>query len=362
MTSYTATGSFHVSDGQIIGPDGSAFIARGVDILQGNEPSVSTLESDLPGINFVRYAIYDYADPSALSAFVNSLTSQGIVVELEDHTNSTGTNAGGSEGTIYTGQQLTTELNWYSSVGSGFKDNAYVWFGTDNEPSETDSSGNTDPAALSTWQEETYNAVRDTGNTSPILLEANSSGASGTNVGYTASDYAGMTNVVWDVHYYGWVSGYSTDQSTVSSTLSDMIAGAQQITSADGTIPIIIGEYGNSTDGSTIDANASEVITAVQDSGYGSAAWGFADWNADGLLSSSGGLSSYGQEVAAFIAAGASDPSTSSSSRRSSSSSSSSSAGTTASANESVILAGSASSLVELQRKHMDHYEQRRRG
>ncbi len=97
------------------------------------------------------------------------------MVELEDHNNGA-RNAGGGEGQIFTGATLTNELNWYSSIASAFKDNPYVWFGTNNEPSEIDDSGNTNPAALSAWQQQTVQAVRNAGNTNPVMVEMNSLG------------------------------------------------------------------------------------------------------------------------------------------------------------------------------------------
>jgi hypothetical protein len=306
MTDGAATGSFYVAGGKIVDPSGSAFVAHGVDVLQGNQPSASTLQSDFPGVNFVRLAVYDYSNQSDLASYVNSLTSNGMVVELEDHTNSTGQDAGGNAGQIYSGQQLSDELNWYSSMASTFKDNANVWFGTNNEPAETDSSGNNNPSALSDWQKETYDAIRGAGNNNPVLMEAVTGGADATNVGFNASDYAGMTNVAWDIHYYGWMSNFSTDEGTVASTLSGIAAAAQQITSADGTMPVIVGEYGNSTDGQNVDDNGSQVVSAVQDSGYGSVAWAYMGGNADGLINDDGSLSSLGQEVASYIASGAS--------------------------------------------------------
>nr|WP_294527671.1 cellulase family glycosylhydrolase [uncultured Rhodopila sp.] len=307
---YAATGAFYTTAGQIIGPNGSPFVARGIDVMEGNQPTLSQLQSDFPGVNFVRLAIYDFASPAALLSYVNSLTAAGIVVELEDHSNSNGSNAGGGSGTIFTGSQLTTELNWYSSIATAFKANPYVWFGTNNEPSEIDSSGNTDPAALSTWQQQTYNAVRATGNTSPIMVEMNGGNTpSSFGQGYTPSVYAGMTNIVWDVHYYGWLTNYSTDQATVTANLAADIAQSQTLTSANGKVPVIIGEYGNSTNGSTVDANGNQVISAVQNSGFGSAAWAWGTgYPADGLTTASGGLSSYGQQVATWIAAGGTVP------------------------------------------------------
>ena len=305
MSGTTSTGAYHTSNGQIIAPNGAAFVARGVNVMEGNNPSAAVLQQDFPGINFVRLAVYNYESPDTLLAYVNDLTSHGIVVELEDHNNNAG-GAGGSQGQIFTGQALTTELNWYSAVGAAFKNNPNVWFGTNNEPSSTNASGQNDPAALSHWQAQTVQAVRDAGNNNPVLIEANSWGPGGTNVGYDPAAYANLHNVVWDIHYYGWLSKYSTDQATVSSTLSGMISDTRQITSADGTMPVIIGEYGNSTTGTTFDANGTQVITAVQQSGVGNVAWAWYPGSpGDGLNDGGNGLSAYGQQVAAGIAAAA---------------------------------------------------------
>ncbi len=75
------------------------------------------------------------------------------------------------------------------------------------------------------------------------------------------------------MHYYGWISGYSTSQSTVANTLSNIVSDAQKLTSADGTVPVLIGGYGNGTTGVAIDANGAQVVAAVLQSGLGSAAW-----------------------------------------------------------------------------------------
>ena len=299
--------SYQVSNGQIIDPNAQVFVARGIDVMEGNQPSAALLQQDFPGINFVRLAIYDYASPTALTSYVNDLTSHGIVVELEDHANSNGSNAGGSQGQIFTGQELTNESNWYSSIASAFKDNPLVWFGTDNEPSEYDASGTFNPTALSDWQLQTYNAIRNAGNTSPVMLEANGWSSNGAPVmlqGYNASDYAGMKNVVWDPHYYGWLTNYSTDQTTNNNFIAQLIQQVQQITSADGKIPVIFGEYGNSTTGLSIDANGNQVIQAVLNSGVGNVAWAWGTGNpGDGLTNADNTLSAYGKLVAAGIAA-----------------------------------------------------------
>lgn len=310
MSQYNATGQFYVQNGTIVDPNGNSYAARGVAVTTIAQPSADTLKSDFPGINFVRLPVWNYTDPSALANYVNSLTQAGIVVEIENHDNGTD-GKGGASGQIFTGNQLAKESNWYSSLGSAFKNNPMVWFGTANEPSETDSNGNADAPALSQWQKATYNAIRNTGNTNMIMLEANAgtdnNGNPVVSQGYDASQYAGMTNVAWDVHFYGWQTNYSQDQNANNNFVSAMAHDAQQITSANGTVPVIVGEFGNSTSGFGLDPNGYQAVQAVLNSGYGFAAWMDADGGpGDGLTVNNGtGLSAYGQQVAQAIANGA---------------------------------------------------------
>jgi hypothetical protein len=299
----SGTGSFSIAGGQIIGPNGQPFIGRGINVYDSQMSAVSTgsngapLTSVFPGINLVRLNVFSYQDPSYYQTFIRQMTALGIVVELEDHTNNAG-NAGGGAGTVFSGSQLTSELDWYASVAGAFAGNPYVWFGTDNEPSENPSA-----AALSTWQGQTYDAIRNAGNTSLVLIEMNCGNTpSSCGQGYTSSVYAGMTNIVWDAHYYGWVVGYSTDVNVIAQSLSGNAQAAQQITSADGVVPVIFGEYGVSTDGQNTDPNGTQVVTVVDQSGFGSMAWGWDPGENDDLTDGSNNLTSYGQQVAQFIA------------------------------------------------------------
>ena len=300
------TGQFQVENGEITSPNGSVFTARGINVSDLQMGDASQILADFPGINFIRLNVYSYQSPSAYAAFIQTMTSHGIVVELEDHTNSTGSDAGGATGTAFTGSQLTNELNWYSSIASAYASNPYVWLGTDNEPPS---------GGLSTWQQETYNAIRNTGNNNPILIELPGGGSPNqtiTSYGMNPSVYTSMTNIIADAHFYGWDSNYGTNQATVDAVLTNLVQGAQTITSANGTVPVIIGEYGPSTNGSTTDANASEVVQAVQQSTAtsGAVAWGYDAGVNDNLTNGSGTLTSYGQEVAQWIASAssASDP------------------------------------------------------
>ena len=306
MSGTASGGQFKTANGQIIDPNGKSFTAEGLNVYDAQMGDAAQILADFPGVNFIRLNVYSYQDPSAYASFIQTMTSKGIVVELEDHTNSNGSDAGGGSGTVFTGSQLTNELNWYSAVAGAYANNPYVWFGTNNEPPNNPSS-----AALSTWQQQTYDAIRNAGNNNPILMELVGGGNPGTigaGAGMTASDYASMTNIIWDLHYYGWVSGYSTNQSTVDSALSSAVSAAQTITSANGTVPVLIGEYGPATDGTNTDPNGNQVLQAVQSSATsgqtaGAVAWGWNSGANDNLTDGSGNLTTYGQEVAQWIAA-----------------------------------------------------------
>src|SRR5271167_1823951 len=111
----SGTSQFSTSNGQIVDPNGNVFTARGINVYDNQMGDASQILQDFPGINFIRLNVYSYQSPSAYASFIQTMTSHGIVVELEDHTNSTGSNAGGASGSAFTGQQLTNEMNWYSS-------------------------------------------------------------------------------------------------------------------------------------------------------------------------------------------------------------------------------------------------------
>ncbi|MBS0642138.1 MAG: cellulase family glycosylhydrolase, partial [Proteobacteria bacterium] len=178
------------ASGRIIAPDGSVFVPRGIGVMENQEPSVETLRATFPGINFVRYAMYDYPPPERIASWVTSLTNAGIVVEIENHNNGTGANWGGGQGNVFAGQQLNNESTWYAKQAAYWKGNGGVWFGTNNEPA---GNGN----ALSQWHQATYDAIRATGNNTVVMIDP----AGGYNASQlTASVYAQMTNVAWDIH------------------------------------------------------------------------------------------------------------------------------------------------------------------
>jgi hypothetical protein len=288
-------GAFHVANGQIIGPDGKVFIARGFNIyddLIGG--ALDQILAVYHGVNFIRVGIHSYQPPSSYS-FVNAFTSKGIVLEFEDHPDAGGDQDAGPPG------GLSAELAWYSAMAQAFKGNPFVWFGTFNEPKPT--------SGLSQWDQQIYNAVRSTGNNTIIMVEPSGSRPNNLQQALNAGTFAGMTNIVWDPHVYGYQNGFSSDPSSVQANIDGMVAAAQRIQSRDGLVPVIIGEYGISTDGTSEDPNGVATVTGVIQTGardlnpIGSAAWA---WNPGGTSDhlTNGGASvtdPYGTMLQIFI-------------------------------------------------------------
>jgi hypothetical protein len=319
-TAPPPSGGFRVSNGLILDPDGKPFRARGINLYEDQMSAVSTSASVtplltlFPGTNFVRVASYPQHNhpPSYYAPFVAQLSAKGIVVLFEDHS--------GISKPPYTGAALSAELAWYSAMAAAFKNNPFVWFGTFNEP-----GNGTDLAAIATQEAAIYNAIRGAGSNTIILMELPSGGNPGLigiqSKGYdgkgpmTPSLYASMTNIVWDLHQYGWGSKYSLDPAVVKAALWGSVAAcsgvlaAQSIRSADGLVPVIIAEFGNSTDGATLDANGAIVCQTVGTCGLGFAAW---VWALIGpyqdVLTSYGQLTDYGKQIAGLIAKAAATP------------------------------------------------------
>lgn len=303
-----ANGRFGIlKNGVIHGPDGSEFIGRGINVMQGDLSDAADRIPELfPWITAVRVPLYrdalgNFPTGAQLAADVRKLTSKKIVVVLEDHTNNANNgDAGGGAGTVFVGTDLDREQAMYQDVFRFFKDDAYVWGGTNNEPPGSD------PVALANWQLTTVNTIRSTGNENPVLLEISGYDVNTINAGMPQSVYSQMYNTIWDVHFYGGNSHLSTDQGVVDQTLSEQAVAAQKITSKGGVVmPVWIGEFGNSQDSHTIDRNADQTIKAVLTGPYSYTAWAWGNGNpGDGLLSG-GNLSAYGKQVAAGIDAAA---------------------------------------------------------
>lgn len=282
-----AAGQFTVENGQIIGPNGQPFVAKGINIYDSQVGDLSQILQTDPEINMIRLAVQDpsTANMSQIQQFINTATSDGIVVDVEDHV---------SNQTTASGCGLAQQESWYSQLAAANKDNPYVWFGTPNEPTGSAS-------AIATQEQGIYNAIRSAGNNNMVLLEVNAATPENS-LGSEASIYQSMTNVAWDQHFYGWMPTQLGE--SASSALSNIVSSDEAFSDTQGSIPVVIGEYGPSTDGNTVDSNAEQVVDAVQSSGLGSLAFAWNTGVGDTMTSGCGALTSWGQEVKNYIDSG----------------------------------------------------------
>jgi hypothetical protein len=209
---------------------------------------------------------------------------------------------------------LTEESHWYAGLASAFANNPYVWFGSMNEPQGAYGAAE---AAVSFQQLATDNAIRAAGNSNIIMFEcgvgSGNPGTIGARFGMTASTYATMTNIVWDLHQYNWMNHNSTNQAMADANLLGAAStgrgfrAAQTITSADGLVPVLVGETGLYS-GSTNETGGEQILAADFGATYtaGTAVWHWYPSNWDNLTDNAGHLNAYGQLIAGYITRAAS--------------------------------------------------------
>lgn len=323
------TGAFQIKNGQILDPNGSVFNAAGVNIYWNTTTMAQLCPTaactpflqNFPHVNFVRMVWENGYNQTGMEPYVGYLTALGIVVDIGDF------NISPSQPPA-AGTTLTAQTAWYSGLASTYKNNPYVWYESQNEmygPGSTVASN----------EQILYNTVRAQTSTGIVFLGFPGGGNLGT-VGINANIYVNgiftgpmpastftpMSNIVWDLHFYAFLvnkieGSYSTDIPTIQTVLTGSIpnaygvSAAQTLTSADGTVPVIVGEFGNSTTGQSLDPDGAELVTATatypSDSGYaafavGTYAIGVTCCNA--LTDGSSNLTSpYGAQVQALISA-----------------------------------------------------------
>lgn len=313
----SGTGHFVARNNTILDPNGNPYKGSGMNVSNSQFDSVATnsaaqpLTSLFPNVSIVRLAFFgnnsqNFSDPNVqpgsttVNNFITRLTSNRIVVIVENH-------AFPQAGSVSTGTKLQQEAAWLASYASFYIGNPYVWFQAGpNEPVVNGGVGSQDLVSQEALT--CYNVIRATGNANPIVLEVIGGGVKsylGTSPtsgnGLTPSAYAGMTNIVWDLHQYA--NGITT-QASILADLQDNVRLIQQIRGADpGLVPVLIGEYGPSQDGSGGD-NVNADMPAVQSSGLSTVAWAwFISLSlGDNLTNGNNTLSSYGQQVAGYIA------------------------------------------------------------
>jgi Cellulase (glycosyl hydrolase family 5) len=304
---------FSISNGQIIGPTGQPFTAKGIAVLDSemSTTSAASIISQFPGINSINLAVgadgngYATAQSNAaIIAWVNDATSKGLVVTLSDYVP--------GQPQARSGADLQASLNWYASLAKAFANNPNVWWTTENEV-----GGNLAPE-----EQGIYNAIRGAGNNGLIFMEAQDGNATTTN-GLDPSIYANMTNVGWNIHAYPWeFNTSSTNQADYDNTLKNDVALFQNFAqSANGVMPVLMGEGGNSTSGNGVApddpiVNGKFAVTQaiLDDAGASGGTTGYLMWlhdwhgqagDSDTLVNiSNNTLTDFGAQVAAAIAAG----------------------------------------------------------
>ena len=258
---------YKISGGRIYAPDGTAFRARGVNVcytqawgsgaIDIGRVTPQRLIASLPGLNFVRFACWRGALPSpqdaAVIAWVNALTAAGVVVEIELH---------------YTGNAVAasdaTANAWLSGMAGTFKANPRVWYGTQNEP-------HGGGAAISAMMKGQHDAIRSVGATAPVMLCCGDPMGEITSMDHAA--IAAMSNVVWDMHYYGWMPANGI-------TWAACVAALGAYMSKDGAIPVLCLETGDGGGSSAQDGNWSTVLSQSLNNRDGFAAW-MVNWVSD---------------------------------------------------------------------------------
>ena len=308
----STTSSYHIANGQIIGPNGQPFVVKGLAVLDSEMSTTSpaSIIAQFPGINSINLAVgadgNGYATAQSNAAiinYVNDATSKGLVVTISDYVP--------GQPQVRSGGDLQASLNWYATLAKAFAGNPNVWWTTENEV-----GGNLGP-----MEQGVYNAIRGAGNNGLIFMEAQYGNATSTS-GLDPSIYANMTGIGWNIHAYPWeFNTGSTNQSDYDNTLKSAVSRFQNFAhSADGVMPVLMGEGGNSTSGNSaaVDdriVNGKFAVTqAITDvAGVSGGTTGYLMWlhdwhgypgDADTLVNANGTLTDYGQQVAAAMASG----------------------------------------------------------
>jgi hypothetical protein len=313
---------FSSTSGGIFQKNGSAAKLPGIAVLDaemGSTPCASIL-AGFPNNKVIMLAVgasgngYQTAQPdSAIFAYVDDCVSKGQIVVLSDYVP--------GQPVARTGSDLTNCCAWYGRMAAHYASEPHVMFTTSNEVLD-DGSG-----SLAASHTAIYNAIRGAsagqGNNQVgfIWMESHA-GNPQTTFGLSNATYSAMHKVGWNVHIYPWEFtnlNPSQGQSAYNSQLEGYVNAFQTFaSSADGTMPVLFGECGNSTGGNNAQADdPGGMVTAAwlacaiaggstgaSGKACGSIAW-LHDWfnqgvgDSDTLVNPDGTLTAYGQQVSA---------------------------------------------------------------
>lgn len=271
-TGGAPTGAFSVSGGQLIGPNGSPFVLRGFAIMpDAAVPSPATLATQFPGTNFINWAsgqksgagYTSFLPASNWFSNVDAFLAAGFVTMISDYTP--------GAPSCRTGSDLQGAYDWYAAWATHYATNPNVMFTSQNECFMNGNDFN--------YFRGLYAAIRNaekavTGSVAHMIwMEpgdeqqncSNAGGISGNifNGTFTlgGTTFSGMTHVGYNMHTYPWNypggsqnncggSGNALSDYT-SALVKEVLTYHNAASSADGVMPVIMGEGGNSTGGNS---------------------------------------------------------------------------------------------------------------
>lgn len=274
-------GQFSVQGSTILAPDGSPFVAKGVNVngfnWVWNRRTVDDVGSivDCWRFNLVRVNSFlfsgeqrwpQFGDNNDLDAIVQAFTSRGVVVVFEAHDRI---------GQYYSGDALTQLVNWFAGLANRYKGNPYVWFDVMNEPG---GRGGIDAASWLNVHQQVIRAIRDTAGANNVIIVEGATGGqdAGQSGGGLVQDsdsailqyanqitsFDGRTypNIAFSIHPYDqWNYGDAK-----MADYFDRVLGSGHA--------MIVGEYGVDTGQDTTAATQSVFNTAVP-RGIGRIVW-----------------------------------------------------------------------------------------
>ena len=245
------TSSFFSTSGRnIIKPNGQVYQPRGMNIWgnvgQDLSQAYTLISTDAPGTNFVRVYYDDSNNFTTNQTAINYLTNQGIVVCICD-------NSFHNEALGNGNPDQTTFVNRAVSIAQLFP-SPLVFIEGENEPA----SG--EPTANGQMMQALYNGIRAVDANKIVVFNGADDGMSAEIL--PSSIFSGMTNVVWDQHYYNWESRYSPDETTIQSQFTTDFNNVASFFPG----PLCCFEYGEVTvqSGSTGDTGESGGATTLQ--------------------------------------------------------------------------------------------------
>lgn len=273
--------NFSILDSKIFGPDGTEFVAKGINVngpyWPWDRPTIPdvSLITDVWKFNTVRvqcwpeFSIYN-SNNTDLDGIVTAFTAKKIVtiLEYQNFTN-----------TYPTGADLTRLKTWWLDIATRFKNNPYVWFNLTNEPG----SGAPAPSAWLDMHDGLIKTVRNAGANNIIVCDEHGSGqalgdgddANSGILTYGASLTAKYKNILFSLHTYDqWVYADDRLKNYIDKVKAKKLA-------------LIIGEYGTGNDISS--AVATSVFKNVIAAGIGRIGWQWTGVDVHKLTTSGGG-------------------------------------------------------------------------